>query len=167
MKRWLSIVIQLLEIAAIIWALSAAFAALVTPAHAATVDRAPSGAIVTVRPGPGEQVVVLSSTGRPLAYPTDAPDVFWVVNPDAWKQAVVAAEQLAIYQEGTRRLQLAADTTAAQNADLQVQLESTRSAQVAAVTRASTYKAQRWKWALAAGGGGLLVGAGTVLLLVF
>lgn len=61
-------------------------------AFAANVDRAPSGAIVTVRPSEGERACVLDSQERPLALCAELSQPFWLVHPDAWRNAVAIAE---------------------------------------------------------------------------
>lgn len=55
-------------------------------ALAADIDRAPSGAVVTVRPGPTEHAAVVDASNRVL--PLSIPSNLWLVNPDSWRMAV-------------------------------------------------------------------------------
>lgn len=68
-------------------------------ALAADIDRAPSGSIVTVRPGPTERAaIVLSATSQNVPLPADTPSPMWLVNPAAWRLAVACGVERADLQ---------------------------------------------------------------------
>jgi FtsZ-binding cell division protein ZapB len=73
---------------------------LTTLALGAEIDRGPSGSIVTVRPSDGEVSCVLDASGEPLSICTDLEAMyeqsFWLVHPDAWRNAVATVTELQI-----------------------------------------------------------------------
>lgn len=73
-------------------------AVVLSVAFAAEVDRAPSGAIVTVRPEQGERACVLDRQGAPLALCSEISaeysQPFWLVHPDAWRNAVASVTEM-------------------------------------------------------------------------
>lgn len=64
-------------------------------AHAADITRAPSGAIVVVRPDDGEQVLILDADGQPVTLPDDVPELV-LINTESWRTAVTTGRVVEI-----------------------------------------------------------------------
>lgn len=73
-----------------IWAL------LASASLAASVTLAPSGAVVVVRPDPGERIVILDQSGDEVALEVELPSSI-VLNEASWRQ-IVASGQVQIRQ---------------------------------------------------------------------
>ena len=58
----------------------------------AEVDRGPSGTIVTVRPEEGETACILDGDNAPIELCSEFSKPYWLVHPDAWRNAVAIAE---------------------------------------------------------------------------
>lgn len=136
---------------------------LVGVAFAVTLDRAPSGALVTVRPDAGERVAIVDGRGRPLDL--DLPPM-WAVNPESWRAAVASGEELQLRIDQLRQLD-AVLQAASQDLEArteQLSLEQQRSATLQSdVNRLESDSEHLRRQRLGFAGAGFAAGAVSVL----
>ena len=140
---------------------------LMSVALGAEVDRAPSGAIVTIRPATNEQACILSSTDVPLKLPNDAPSAMWLIAPKAYRGAIARVTELSVLPpvlENTKRLLAESQT---ENEQLRKRDAKITAKLVKATTELKAQKKQTTKWAVAALGTGIVIGAMGVGIIVF
>lgn len=65
---------------------------------AAEIDRGSSGTIVTIRPEGDERVEIVDGEGVVLAMPPDLPAEIWLVNAEAWREAVARVVELQPFE---------------------------------------------------------------------
>ena len=64
----------------------------VAPATAAEIDKAPSGAIVTIRPEAGERSCIVKGSDL-VNLPSQAKNM-WLISPAAWRKAIAEVTEL-------------------------------------------------------------------------
>jgi len=132
---------------------------------AAELDEGPSGAVVTVRPTEdlGERVILVDRDGREIPMPDDVPPL-WAINPEAWREAIATVEELLPYRElATQHLETLTRCQAELDPTKQA-LATCQGENLVLDTRLVELKKQRWRWLGVGVGGGLVVGAGAVVV---
>jgi len=132
-------------------------------AYAAEVDRAPSGAVVTVRPEEGERLVVVDSRGRELPLPDDVPPM-WAVNPASWREAVAVVTELQPLPALVDTLEQTIDACQLDLDTVSSNAAACSEDRAAAQADAKTAKKNRWWWMLFGAVGGAGATAAVTLL---
>lgn len=132
---------------------------LLSTAIAATVDTAPSGQIVTVRPIPPELACIEGPSG---VYDIGAAKDYWLVNPESWRMAVACGETKPLLEAEIEELRLSISTLTHENTVIRQNLAETTGLyvgeQATRIAETKELRKSRTTIAVVVGLSGLVVG---------
>lgn len=131
---------------------------------AAKTDTTEEGTIVTVRPEPGERILVLDRASNTVKLPVET-EQFWIVNPEAWRRATEEVIRQDILLEGCEQIQTVVTACQTDVISMHSRVADSLQRQIMAETREGIYRRERWTWAAYGAGGGVIIGALTALWL--
>ena len=115
--------------------------------EAADIDRAPSGAIVTIRPAETEDVTIFDAQHTPVILPDDTPRPIWLVNPESWKMASAEVQRLSVYPDIVTHHEATIDKLQGELIESHERYVDEHDARVTAQEQVTGLKKQRWRWA--------------------
>lgn len=143
---------------------------LLASALAADISRAPSGAVVVVRPGQGETVAILGPDGTPLPLPDDIPEMV-LFNAESLRMVVAQGKILEIREKAGEESALLLDACSADLQSAREQIGACSADRLLLTedledARLEEKAVRRRSFGAGAGAGGGVVLAGLLLILL-